>query len=138
MAASVLAAILVYTAPVRGLEPGTISAKSAVLLDGDSGQVLWEKDADTERLIASTTKIMTALLTLEMADPEEIVEIPAEATSIEGSSMYLRAGERLTVRDLLHGLMLSSGNDAAVALAIHVSGDVETFVDRMTPITWWQ
>ncbi len=131
MAASVLAAILVYTAPVLGLEPGNISAKSAVLLDGDSGQVLWEKDADTPRLIASTTKIMTALLTVENAGLDEIVEIPPEATNIEGSSMYLQAGERLTVRDLLHGLMLSSGNDAAVALAIHVCGDVETFVDRM-------
>ena len=131
VAASLFAAILIFLTPVSGLEPGEISAKSAVVLDGDSGKVLWEKDAETERLIASTTKIMTALLTVELADLDEVVEIPPEAAGVEGSSMYLRAGERLTVRDLLHGLMLSSGNDAAVALAIHADGDPAAFVDRM-------
>ena len=121
-----LAAILLYTGPVRALE---VSARSAVLLDGE--EVLWEKNADEKSLIASTTKIMTALVVLEQADLEEMVQVDPAAVGVEGSSMYLKAGEELTVRDLLHGLMLSSGNDAAVALAIHVAGSVEAFADLM-------
>lgn len=114
--------------PANALE---LSAHSAVLLDGDSGQVLFAQKADEKSLIASTTKIMTALVVLEHAELSEVVEIPAEAVGIEGSSMYLRAGERLTVEDLLHGLMLSSGNDAAVALALHVAGSVDAFAELM-------
>ena len=126
MAAWSIAAILLYTGPVRALE---VSARSAVLLDGE--EVLWEKNADEKSLIASTTKIMTALVVLEQADLEETVQVDPAAVGVEGSSMYLKAGEELTVRDLLHGLMLSSGNDAAVALAIHVAGSVEDFADLM-------
>lgn len=114
--------------PANALE---LSAHSAVLLDGATGQVLYEKHSDQKSLIASTTKIMTALVVLEHACLSEVVEIPAEAVGIEGSSMYLRAGEKLTVEDLLHGLMLSSGNDAAVALALHVAGSVEKFAELM-------
>ena len=128
MAAAVFAAILVYMAPIRGVD---VSARSAIVLDGDSGRVLWEKNAQEECLIASTTKIMTALVVLEQGTLEDTVEIPAEATGIEGSSMYLTAGERLTVEDLLYGMMLSSGNDAAVALAIYVSGSPEAFAREM-------
>ena len=128
MAASVLAAILVYMISAQALE---VSARSAVLLDGDSGEILWEKNAQQRSLIASTTKIMTALVTLEQMDPEQIVEVPAEAVGVEGSSMYLQAGEKLTIRDLLYGLMLQSGNDAAVALAITVSGSTEEFAAEM-------
>jgi len=82
-------------------------------------------------LIASTTKIMTALVVLEHAEPDELVEILPEAVGIEGSSMYLRAGEEMSVRDLLFGLMLASGNDAAVALAHHVAGGIEDFAALM-------
>lgn len=108
-----------------------LSAHSAILMDGDTGQVLYEKNPDESSLIASTTKIMTALVTLEQTNLQDVVKVPQEAVGIEGSSMYLRAGEALTVEDLLHGLMLSSGNDAAVALAVSVSGNVETFVGLM-------
>ncbi len=108
-----------------------VSAHSAILMDGTTGRVLYEKAADEKSLIASTTKIMTALVTIERGKLNETVEIPPEAVGIEGSSMYLRAGEKLTVEELLHGLMLSSGNDAAVALAVHVAGNVERFVDLM-------
>ena len=128
MAAFLLAAILVYTVPAAALE---VSAHSAALLDGDSGQVLWEKNAREQSLIASTTKIMTALVVLEQADLKDVVEVPQEAVGVEGSSMYLKAGEQLTVEDLLYGLMLSSGNDAAVVLAIHVSGSPEDFAGEM-------
>lgn len=128
MAAWALAAICVYGGPVQALG---VSAKSAIVLDGDQGQVLWEKNADQQSLIASTTKIMTALVVLEHADLQETVTVAPEAVGIEGSSMYLKAGEELTVEDLLYGLMLSSGNDAAVALSIHVSGSPEEFAKLM-------
>ncbi len=128
MAASIAAAILVYLAPASALD---VSAHSAALLDGYSGQVLWEKNAREQSLIASTTKIMTALVVLEQGDLSDTVEIPEEAVGVEGSSMYLRAGETLTVEDLLYGLMLSSGNDAAVALSIYVSGSPEAFAAEM-------
>ncbi|MDD6022984.1 MAG: D-alanyl-D-alanine carboxypeptidase [Oscillospiraceae bacterium] len=108
-----------------------VSAKSALLMDGDTGQVLYEKNADEKSLIASTTKIMTAFVTLEEADLSEVVVIPPEAVGIEGSSMYLRAGEELTVEQLLYGMMLVSGNDAAVALALHVGGGIEEFANLM-------
>ncbi len=128
MAAASLAAILLLSVPVRGLE---VSARQAVLLDGYSGETLWEKDPDTPALIASTTKIMTALVVLERCGLGDMVEVPPEAAGVEGSSMYLRAGETLTVEDLLYGLMLASGNDAAAALAIHTAGSPEAFTDLM-------
>ena len=89
-----------------------------LLMDADTGAVLAEKNCDTPSLIASTTKIMTALVVVQRCDLDRRVRIPAEATGIEGSSMYLKAGEELTLRDLLYGMMLRSGNDAAVALAL--------------------
>ena len=100
-------------------------------MDADTGSVLFEQNADERALIASTTKIMTALTVLELCDPDETVTIPAEATGIEGTSIYLTAGEELTVRELLYGLLLNSGNDAAVALALHAGGSVSAFVAEM-------
>lgn len=101
------------------------------MMDGDTGAVLYEKNADTQSLIASTTKIMTAVVVLEHCDPESVYVIPAEATGIEGSSLYLKEGEKLTIRELLYGLMLHSGNDAAVALALACSDSVPEFVSLM-------
>ena len=108
-----------------------VSAKSAILLDTASGRALYEKDADRQSLIASTTKIMTALVVCEQVNVLDRVRIPEQAVGIEGSSMYLKAGEVLTVQDLLYGLMLHSGNDAAVALAIYCGGTVEGFAELM-------
>lgn len=122
-----LMALLCVT-PAEALD---VSAHSAILMDGDTGKILFEKNPDQKSLIASTTKIMTALVSLEQGDLSDIVEIPQEAVGIEGSSMYLKAGEQLTVEDLLHGLMLSSGNDAAVALALHISGSIGDFAELM-------
>lgn len=107
------------------------SASSAILIDADSGRVLYEQAAYTPSLIASTTKIMTAYVVCENCNVLDRMEIPAEAVGIEGSSMYLETGEVLTVQDLLYGLMLQSGNDAAVALAIYCGGTVEGFVEMM-------
>lgn len=124
VAAAFLAASLVF--PCKA-----ISASSAVLLDGQTGRVIYEKLADKQSLIASTTKVMTALIVCEQVNVLDRVRIPAEAVGIEGSSMYLKAGEVLTVQELLYGLMLHSGNDAAVALAIYCGGTVEGFAELM-------
>ena len=94
------------------------SASAALLMDAASGRVLYEKNAHERRLIASTTKLMTALVALESGVPLKArVEIKAPWTGIEGSSMYLRAGETLTLEELLYGVLLVSGNDAAAAVA---------------------
>ena len=125
-AAALLAAVLLY--------PGNafaISAQKAILMDGQTGRVLYEKRADEKSLIASTTKIMTALIVCENCNVLELVHIPKEAVGIEGSSMYLQEGELLSVQELLYGLMLQSGNDAATALAIYCSGSVEAFAELM-------
>ena len=108
-----------------------ISAKRAYVLDPVGKRVLFEKNADERSLIASTTKIMTALIVCEQCNVLDRMRIPKEAVGIEGSSMYLREGEILTLQELLYGLMLSSGNDAAVALAIYCGGTVEGFAELM-------
>ena len=110
---------------------GSVSARSAILVDAQTGRVLYEKNADEQSLIASTTKIMTGLLVCEAGELERKISVPPEAAGVEGSSLYLKAGERITVRELLYGLMLRSGNDAAVALAIATAGSMEAFVGRM-------
>ena len=108
------------------------SAAGAVLMDADSGRVLYAQDAHTPRPIASITKLMTALVAAEdAADLDGPVTVPPQAVGVEGSSIYLAAGEDLTLRELLYGLLLHSGNDAAVAIAIHCAGDVPAFVSRM-------
>lgn len=111
-------------------EPPETAAACAVLL-GPQGQILYERNAQSPALIASTTKLMTALVTLEHAALEDRVEIPAACCEVEGSSMYLRAGESYTVEELLQGLLLASGNDAALALALHCAGDEGRFVTWM-------
>ena len=108
-----------------------ISAESAILIDADSGRVLFEKNAHTKRGIASTTKILTAIVVLENASSDEVVNVSYKAANTEGSSMYLKSGEKITVENLLYGLMLNSGNDAATALAEHTAGSVEEFAKLM-------
>ena len=125
-AAALLAAVLLLPREARA-----VSAEKALSMDAVSGRVLFEKNADSRSLIASTTKIMTALVVCEQCNVLDRMRIPREAVGIEGSSMYLREGEVLTLQELLYGLMLSSGNDAAVALAIYCGGTVEGFVERM-------
>lgn len=124
MTAVILTVILAF--PCNAL-----SAESAILLDADTGRVLYEKNASKRGLIASTTKIMTALVVCEHCNVLDRFRIPKEAVGIEGSSMYLQEGEVLTIQDLLYGLMLHSGNDAAVALAIYCAGTVEGFTQLM-------
>lgn len=111
--------------------PGMSSASASALIEASTGKLLLKGNCDSHLPMASTTKTMTALVVLENCSMSEIVEIPREAQGVEGSSMYLKAYEKVSVEDLLYGLMLLSGNDAAVALAIHVGGSVEGFVDMM-------
>lgn len=109
----------------------SVSAASAILVDAESGRVLFEKDAHTQRSIASTTKLLTALVAVESTpDLSRIVTITAEHWA-EGTSMYLKPGEELTLEELLYGLLLQSGNDAALAIATGCAGDVATFVEWM-------
>lgn len=125
-AAALLAAAAFLPLPGRAL-----SARKACVLDGISGKILYDRHADSRSLIASTTKIMTALIVCEQCNVLDRMRIPKEAVGIEGSSMYLKEGEILTLQELLYGLMLSSGNDAAVALAIYCGGTVEGFAELM-------
>ena len=126
MAAALLAAVSFFPCKVQA-----VSAQCAIMLDAQTGRVLYEKNADRRSLIASTTKIMTALVVCEQCNVLDRVRIPKEAVGIEGSSIYLKEGEILTVQELLYGLMLHSGNDAATALAIYCGGTVEGFAQLM-------
>ncbi len=123
------AALLFGIVPCSAAQPG-ISAVSAILMDGETGEVLYEKNPDRQMLIASTTKIMTALVALEHDSLYKRIDVK-ETHMTEGSSMYLKVGEQVTVEELLYGLLLCSGNDAALALAEACSGSVDDFVAEM-------
>lgn len=109
----------------------SLYAKAAVLMDAASGRILYEKEAHTPMPMASTTKIMTLILTLEQADIEDIAEVSAYAASMPEVKLHVRAGEKYYVKDLLYSLMLESHNDSAVVIAEHVGGSVEAFVALM-------
>lgn len=111
--------------------PPELSAEAAALIDVKSGRILYEKEGDKRLPIASITKIMTAIIALENHALDDIVTVSDRAEGVEGSSIYLRRGEKVKLINLLYGLMLRSGNDAAVAIAEHVGGSVEGFVFLM-------
>ncbi len=113
-----------------GEQPG-IAAKSSIVLEATTKRVLSSSNADQKLPMASTTKVMTALLAVEKGNLEDIVTIGPNASGVEGSSIWLGVGEKMKLEDLLYGLMLSSGNDAAVAIAEHIGGNVENFVALM-------
>lgn len=123
--------VLVLFCAMPPVKAEGVSAQSYLLMDAKTGAVLEEKSADARLPMASTTKIMTALVVIERLKPTEMVTVSPEAVGTEGSTVYLYAGERLSVRDLLFALMLESANDAAVALAIHAAGSTERFVAWM-------
>ena len=108
-----------------------LSAGAYCLMDGDTGEILFASREDAELPMASTTKIMTCLVAIREGDLYKEVSVPDIAVGVEGSSVYLKAGEKICLLDLLYALMLQSANDAAVAIAYSVSGSVEAFVDRM-------
>ena len=106
-------------------------ARSAVLMDADSGRLLIEKDADHPMPMASTTKIMTCILTLESAQLDDLVTVSAYAAKMPEVKLHIMEGEHYKLKDLLYSLMLESHNDAAVAIAEHVGGSVEGFAQMM-------
>ena len=128
-ALTALTAVFLLCPPVRAVDT---HAASAILMDAESGRVLYELDAHHPRLIASTTKLLTALVAAEQAeDLDEVVTVKGEWLGSEGSSIYLRAGEEITLRGLLYGLLLQSGNDAAMSVACHIAGSEADFVALM-------
>ncbi len=119
--------------PVAQAAGPEVSAQSAVVLTADTGTVLFEKDGHTPRPVASTTKIMTALLALEAAQErgDPLVDITQEMVAVEGSSMGLQAGDSISLTGLAAGMLLASGNDAANAAALYLDGSLESFAARM-------
>jgi len=129
---ALLAALALLASPARAAEaPPELSAPAAILIEASTGDVVYERAAEKRRAIASTTKLMTALLTLERAERSDVVEASDYVAAPIESKLSLRPGEEMTVTDLLRGLMLESANDAAVTLAEHVSGSRAAFVRAM-------
>lgn len=132
--AAVLALLMIFTlSKVRAKAEGLneVSAKAAIVYNGETGEVLFEKNADERLPMASTTKIMSALIVLEQDDLDEKFTVDSTAIMTEGSSMGLQKGDKVSLRDLACGMLLPSGNDAANAAAVRVAGSVEAFVGLM-------
>lgn len=112
-------------------EPFGVSSASAILYEPERGLILYEKDIHTPRSMASTTKVMTGLLALEQGDLDREITVPAEAVRVEGSALGLRGGDTISMRDLVIGLLLESGNDAANVIAYVLDGSIPAFAERM-------
>lgn len=132
----IMVSIFFFFTPVGHAAPD-VSAEHAVLLDLETGEILFEKAAFEESPIASITKIMTALLAVESGKMDEYATVSRNAIYTEGSSIYLEQGEKISIKDLIYGLMLRSGNDAAVAIAEHIGESEEGFVFLMNEKASW-
>lgn len=130
--ALLLCLLLLLPVPARADGGFSLSAKAACLIDAATGRVLYAQNADARLPMASTTKIMTALLALENCALDENVTAGENAYGVEGTSIYLSLGETLSMQNMLYGLMLRSGNDAAVAIAEHIAGSAQNFAQMMT------
>ena len=129
---SLLCLVFLPTTVFAGTALPELTAKSAIVIEASTGKVLYSKNAAEQRYPASTTKIMTLITALEYGKLDDVVTASDQAAGTEGSSLWLTAGERLTLLDMLYGVMLVSGNDATVAVAEHISGSVENFAKQMT------
>jgi len=129
--------LLVMTVTSYAQAKVDVSAEASILLDQSTGDVLYEKNAHNKQQIASITKIMTAIIAIELGQMNEETKTSRRAIYTEGSSIYLEQGEKMTIEDLLYGLMLRSGNDAAVAISEHIGGSVEGFVHLMNEKAKW-
>ena len=109
-----------------------LTARSAVVMDAVSGQILYERDMNARRFPASTTKIMTLIVALEHGNLDDVVTIGADAAGAEGSTLWLEKGDKISLRELLTGMMMHSGNDATIAVADHIAGSVPAFARMMT------
>lgn len=129
--------LFTFSFPIIGhAEPG-VSANNAVLIEQSTGRILFEKKAHEKQNIASITKIMTAIIAIESGKMNEMAKASKKAVYTEGSSIYLKEGEKMKLEDLVYGLMLRSGNDAAVTIAEHVGGSEEGFVYLMNEKAQW-
>ncbi|AET70020.1 D-alanyl-D-alanine carboxypeptidase [Desulfosporosinus orientis DSM 765] len=117
--------------PVAANEPSRITADAAVLMDVKTGEVLFSKQAHKRRPPASTTKIMTAILGLELGRPDEVVTVSEKAAAVGESTIHLDPGEKITLYELITGALIRSGNDACVAIAEHIAGSEDKFLDLM-------
>ncbi len=120
--------VMLFPSSVLGL---SLSCRSCVLMDSDSGRVLYQKDPNNPRLIASITKIMTSILAIESGRLEETVTVGEEVLTMYGSNIYIELGEKMKLLDMVYGLMLRSGNDAAIVIATFIGGTEEKFVEMM-------
>ncbi len=130
-----LAAVSSISASAEGGSYPSISAEAAVLIEAESGEIVYSHNENTRLPMASTTKIVTALTALTLKEPSTPISVPPEAIGVEGSSVYLVEGEVLTLEQLLYALLLESANDAAVAIAVGLSGSIETFADQMNSVS---
>lgn len=128
--------LLAAAAAPQCAEASVDTARSACVINAATGDIVFEKNADERLPMASTTKIMTAYAALKYSNLNDVVTVSMNAQQQEGSGMYIAAGEQFYMEDLLYGLMLNSGNDAAVAIAEHISGDTGKFVDLMNNMAW--
>lgn len=117
--------------PIVSVKTGYASARAEIAMELSTGTILTQSNADAQMPMASTTKILTAIIVIEDCNLDEEITVPNEAVGVEGSSIYLKKDEKIDIRDLLYGLMLRSGNDSAAALAIHHSGSIEKFAAAM-------
>jgi D-alanyl-D-alanine carboxypeptidase len=124
-------AALAFSTTVQASEAPGVSARAAAVIDVDTNQLLYEKNADQRMLIASLTKVMTAIVALEHDSIADVVTVDQDSYGKEGSSIYLQLGQKISLENLLYGLMLRSGNDAASAIAKHVGGSEAGFVAMM-------
>lgn len=123
--------------PMKGQALPGVSARNAVLLDQETGKILYEKNAHEKQSVASITKVMTAIIAIESGKMNEVSKTSRKAIYTEGSSIYLEQGEKMSLEDLVYGLMLRSGNDSAVAIAEHVGESEEGFVYLMNEKAAW-
>lgn len=132
---TIVLVLMAYVLSLFSASAGTaapaVSAQGAAVIDVESGRILYQKQGNEKMRVASLTKIMTAIVAIEEGKLDELVTVPDYAIGTEGSSIYLRHGEKLTLEHLLYGLMLRSGNDAAVTIADHIGGSIEGFARLM-------
>ncbi len=127
----IICLFLLFNSVICYGEDINVKGEGVILMDVNSGRILYEHNSYEKLPMASTTKIMTALVALDNGNLKDVVTIEKNSVGIEGSSIYLYEGEKITLEDLLYGLMLRSGNDAAIAIANHIGGSVDGFIKLM-------
>lgn len=130
----IIITVLLMINPLESAYASEGTAKSYCVMNADTGEIVFKKNSGVRMPMASTTKIMTLIAAIENSTPEEIVTVREEATRVEGSSAYLKPGAKITMNDLLYGMVLNSGNDAAEAVAYHISGSGKEFAELMNDI----